>query len=124
MCGLSVRLPIRRLDPGLPLPAYARPGDAGLDLHARTDARIEPGERVLVGTGVAVAIPAGHIGLVHPRSGLAARYGVTHLLLDENRTAPFDRLYRGEESRPYLVPLGDLAGGLRLFAIDLAEREP
>ena len=87
-----MRLPIRRLDPGLPLPAYARPGDAGLDLHARTDARIEPGERVLVGTGVAVAIPAGHIGLVHPRSGLAARYGVSIL----NAPGTIDAGYRGE----------------------------
>lgn len=87
-----VRLPIRRLDAGLPLPAYARPGDAGLDLHSRCDVAIEPGRRVLVGTGVAVAIPPGWVGLVHPRSGLAARHGVSIV----NAPGTVDSGYRGE----------------------------
>ena len=84
----------------------------------------------MVNDPAALYYHTGHAGVVVPDSepdvvpDIATRFGVTHLVLDENRTAPFDRLYRGEESRPYLVSLGDLAGGLRLFAIDLAEREP
>jgi dUTP pyrophosphatase len=73
-----LRLPVLLLDPDLPLPTYARPGDAGLDLMAREDAVVAPGGgRALVPTGVAVAIPAGHAGFVLPRSGLALRHGVT-----------------------------------------------
>lgn len=87
---LSVQ--IVRLDPGLPLPAYARPGDAGADLRARTDVRLDPGERVLVPTGVALAIPEGYVGLVHPRSGLAARHGITVV----NAPGTVDAGYRGE----------------------------
>lgn len=92
MRELSVELPIRRLDPGLPLPAYARADDAGLDLCAREPATLAPGARTLVPTGVAVAIPAGWVGLVHPRSGLAARHGVTVL----NAPGTVDAGYRGE----------------------------
>jgi dUTP pyrophosphatase len=73
-----LRLPVLLLDPDLPLPTYARPGDAGLDLMAREDAVVAPGGgRALVPTGVAVAIPPGHAGFVLPRSGLALRHGVT-----------------------------------------------
>jgi dUTP pyrophosphatase len=73
-------LPVVRLDPELPLPTYARDGDAGLDLLARQDVTLEAGGgRALVPTGVAVALPAGHAGFVLPRSGLALRYGVTVL---------------------------------------------
>ena len=68
---------VRRVDPDLPLPAYAHPGDAGADLRASVDVTIEPGERVLVPTGVALALPPGHAGFVHPRSGLAARHGIS-----------------------------------------------
>ncbi len=92
MCELSLPLPIRRLDPQLPLPAYAQAGDAGLDLRARVGVRLEPGERALVGTGIAVAIPEGHVGLVHPRSGLAARCGVSIV----NAPGTIDSGYRGE----------------------------
>ena len=87
-----IRVPVRRLDPDLPLPAYARPGDAGLDLHAAEPVVLEPGGRALVGTGIAVAIPAGYAGLVLPRSGLAARRGVTVL----NAPGLVDAGYRGE----------------------------
>jgi dUTP pyrophosphatase len=81
-----------RLDPGLPLPVYAKPGDAGLDLRASEAASIAPGERRLVATGLAVAIPEGHAGLVLPRSGLAMQKGVTVL----NAPGLIDSGYRGE----------------------------
>jgi len=93
-------------------------------------ADLSPDAVLMVNDPAALYYHTGHAGVVVPDSepdvvpDIATRFGVTHLVLDENRTAPFDGLYRGEESRPYLVPLGDLAGGLRLFAIDLAEREP
>lgn len=87
-----VPVPIRRLDPELPLPAYAHTGDAGADLMAAEEVEIPPGERRLVRTGVALALPEGHVGLVHPRSGLAARLGVTVL----NAPGTVDAGYRGE----------------------------
>ena len=81
-----------RLDGGLPLPAYAKPGDAGLDLRASESVTLEPGERRLVPTGLAVAIPEGHAGFVLPRSGLAMHRGVTVL----NAPGLIDSGYRGE----------------------------
>jgi dUTP pyrophosphatase len=88
-----VDLPITRLDPDLPLPSYARPGDAGLDLLAREGAVLAPGGgRALVPTGLAVAIPVGHAGFVLPRSGLALRHGVTVL----NSPGLIDAGYRDE----------------------------
>ncbi|WP_067504826.1 dUTP diphosphatase [Actinoplanes sp. TFC3] len=83
---------VRLLDPDLPLPAYAHPGDAGADLYAAESVRIAPGERVPVRTGLAIALPDGYVGLVHPRSGLAARLGVTVL----NAPGTVDAGYRGE----------------------------
>jgi dUTP pyrophosphatase len=75
-----VAVPVRRLDSDLPLPTYAKPGDAGIDLIAAQDAHLAAGGgRALVGTGIAVAIPDGHAGFVQPRSGLALRHGVTCL---------------------------------------------
>lgn len=88
----SVPLAVRRLDHGLPLPAYQREGDAGLDLHAAADVTIGPGEREVVGTGVAVAVPPGYAGLVTPRSGLAARCGLSIV----NTPGVVDSGYRGE----------------------------
>jgi len=85
-------IPLRRLDPDLPLPAYAHPGDAGADLVAAEEVELAPGARAAVRTGVAVAIPEGFVGLVHPRSGLAARLGVTVL----NAPGTVDAGYRGE----------------------------
>jgi dUTP pyrophosphatase len=88
----EVSVAVRRLDPDLPLPAYAHLGDAGADLVAAADVELAPGERALVGTGVAIALPEGYVGLVHPRSGLAARLGVTVL----NAPGTVDAGYRGE----------------------------
>ena len=85
-------VPLTRLDPGLPVPAYARPGDAGADLHCTADVVLAPGERALVGTGVAVALPPGFAGFVHPRSGLAARTGLSIV----NAPGTVDAGYRGE----------------------------
>lgn len=87
-----VGVPIVMLDPELPAPTYAHPGDAGADLSARHDVVLEPGERALVATGVALALPVGYVGLVHPRSGLAARSGITVL----NAPGTIDSGYRGE----------------------------
>lgn len=89
---MGVRVLLKRLDAGLPRPAYARPGDAGLDLHAAADVTLAPGARALVGTGVAVAIPEGFAGLVVPRSGLALRHGVSLV----NTPGLIDAGYRGE----------------------------
>ena len=83
---------ITRLDPAVPLPAYARPGDAGADLFAAEDVDLAPGERALVRTGIAIALPEGYAGFVHPRSGLAARHGVTLV----NAPGTIDAGYRGE----------------------------
>jgi dUTP pyrophosphatase len=83
---------ITRLDPGVPLPGYAHPGDAGADLVTVEDIDLGPGQRALVGTGIAIALPDGYAAFVHPRSGLAARYGVTVL----NAPGTVDAGYRGE----------------------------
>jgi dUTP diphosphatase len=87
-----MELPFRKLRPATPLPSYARPGDAGLDLAAAVDAEVGPGERAMIPTGVAVAIPPGHAGLVLPRSGLASREGLTLA----NSPGLIDAGYRGE----------------------------
>jgi dUTP pyrophosphatase len=83
---------LTRLDPGLPVPAYAHPGDAGADLRCTSDVVLAPGERALVGTGVAIALPLGYAGFVHPRSGLAARAGLSIV----NAPGTVDAGYRGE----------------------------
>ena len=83
---------ITRLDPDVPLPSYAHPGDAGADLVTTVDVRLNPGERALVPTGVAMALPDGYVGLVHPRSGLAARHGLSIV----NAPGTVDAGYRGE----------------------------
>ena len=87
-----VVLRVHRLDPGLPLPSYAHPGDAGADLRSRVDVTLKPGQRTLVTTGVAIALPEGYAGFTHPRSGLAARHGVTIV----NAPGTIDAGYRGE----------------------------
>lgn len=94
MTGRSdgVEVLIRRIDPGLPLPERAHPGDAGLDLYAAADVELGPGERALVPTGIAIALPDGYAAFVHPRSGLAARHGVTIV----NAPGTVDAGYRGE----------------------------
>lgn len=87
-----VPIPIRRLDPDLPLPTYAHPGDAGADVYAREDVTLKPGERRLVPTGIALALPEGYVALVHPRSGLAHRHGLSIV----NAPGTIDAGYRGE----------------------------
>lgn len=83
---------MKRLDTGLPLPCYAHEGDAGLDLCSAEDVTIAPGARMLVSTGVAIAVPEGHAGFVQPRSGLAARHGLSFV----NTPGLIDSHYRGE----------------------------
>lgn len=88
----TVEILLRRLDPGVPVPAYAHPGDAGADLVTTVEVHLEPGERALVPTGVGIALPEGYVALVHPRSGLAARHGLSIV----NAPGTVDAGYRGE----------------------------
>jgi dUTP pyrophosphatase len=88
----QVEVLITRLDPELPLPQYAKPGDAGADIVSRIDITLAPGERALVPTGIAIALPDGYVALVHPRSGLAIKHGVTMV----NSPGTVDAAYRGE----------------------------
>ena len=108
-----MRISLKRLDPDLPVPAHAHPGDGGVDLHAAEAVTLAPGERAIVPTGIAVAIPAGHAGFVVPRSGLAARDGVSIV----NAPGLVDSGYRGE-IKVILVNLGpnavDIARGDRI----------
>lgn len=90
MSGLEIL--VQRLDPDLPLPAYAHDGDAGADLVTTVDVVLGPGERAVVPTGIAIALPDGYAAFVHPRSGLAARYGVSLV----NAPGTIDAGYRGE----------------------------
>jgi dUTP pyrophosphatase len=117
-------VPIHRLDPELPLPAYAHSGDAGLDLVAREGAVLPPGGgRALVGTGIAIAIPPGHAGFVLPRSGLALKHGVSVV----NAPGLVDSAYRGElkvvllntdPAEAYEVHRGDRIAQLVILAFD------
>ncbi|KUM30723.1 dUTP diphosphatase [Glutamicibacter mishrai] len=88
----TISIAIKMLDSDLPVPSYAHPSDAGADLHAREGLVLEPGERALVRTGIALAIPHGYVGLVHPRSGLATKHGITVV----NAPGTVDAGYRGE----------------------------
>ena len=88
----SVEVLITRLDPGVPLPSYAKGGDAGADIVTRVDVTLAPGERTLVPTGIAIALPDGYAAFVHPRSGLAIKHGVTMV----NAPGTVDAGYRGE----------------------------
>jgi dUTP pyrophosphatase len=122
----GVRIEITRLDPELPLPTQAHDHDAGYDLHAREDVRLEPGGgRALVATGLAVAIPPGFAGLVLPRSGVALRHGVTCL----NTPGLIDPLYRGElkvllvntdPAQAYEVERGDRVAQLVITRVESA----
>ena len=112
MTTADVQVLITRLDEELPLPSYAHPGDAGLDLVARTDCTLQPGERVLVPTGIAIALPAGYVATVHARSGLALRSGLAFV----NAPGVIDAGYRGEigviavnldQSTPIQIARGD-----------------
>ena len=96
---------VRRLDPELPTPTYAHDGDAGADLVAAVDVELAPGERAVVATGTAIALPNGYAAFVHPRSGLAARHGVALV----NAPGTIDAGYRGE---------------IRVIVVNLDPREP
>lgn len=89
---MGVQVLITRLDPDLPLPRYSKGGDAGADIVSRIDLTIAPGERSLVPTGIAIALPDGYVALVHPRSGLAIKYGITMV----NSPGTVDAGFRGE----------------------------
>ena len=120
-----IKLSLKRLDPSIELPAYAREGDAGLDLRAAHDSTLEPAGRGLVGTGLAVAIPTGYAGLVLPRSGLALGQGVTVL----NAPGLVDAGYRGElkvllvnhGDKPVVVRRGDRIAQLVIQSVERAE---
>lgn len=119
-----LELRVVRLDAGLPLPAPARPGDAGLDLYARASVTLDPGGgRAVVPTGLAIELPEGYAALVQPRSGLAARHGVTCL----NAPGLVDPGYRGEISvilvntdpvSPYEVRRGDRIAQLVVYQVE------
>ena len=90
MSNLPVQ--IQRLDKELPLPQYAKAGDAGIDIYSRIDCAIAPGERAMVPTGIAIAFAEGYVCLVHPRSGLAAKHGISIV----NAPGTIDAGFRGE----------------------------
>jgi dUTP pyrophosphatase len=90
--GQDLEVLVARFDPDLPLPSYAHPGDAGADLVTAVDVTLEPGQRAVLPTGVGIALPDGFAAFVHPRSGLAARHGVTLV----NAPGTVDSGYRGE----------------------------
>ena len=115
-------LPFRRLDPEMPLPERAHPGDAGFDLRSAVDIEVEPGQRAMVPTGIAVAIPEGHAGLVLPRSGLASKHGLTMA----NAPGLIDAGYRGElicsvvnldREHPVKIGRGDRIAQLVIVAV-------
>jgi dUTP pyrophosphatase len=122
----SVQVLITRLDPELPLPRYAKGGDAGADIVSRVDITLAPGERALVPTGIAIALPDGYVALVHPRSGLAIKHGVTMV----NAPGTVDAGYRGElqiilinhdKSEPVSFKRGDRIAQLVIQKVERAE---
>jgi dUTP pyrophosphatase len=122
----DLSIDIVRLQPDLSLPHYAHPGDAGADLATAEDVELAPGERRVVGTGVAIALPMGWAGFVHPRSGLAARAGLTIV----NAPGTIDAGYRGEikvcllntdSSQPVRLRRGDLVAQLVIQRVARAE---
>jgi dUTP pyrophosphatase len=89
---MTVQILITRLEPSISAPAYAKPGDAGADLCSRIDYVLEPGERALIPTGISIALPSGYVALVHPRSGLAIKHGISMV----NTPGTVDAAFRGE----------------------------
>ena len=123
---VSTTLAVVRLDPDLPLPSRAHEGDAGVDLFSAIDVELAPGQRALVPTGIAVAIPHGMVGLIHPRSGLAARVGLSIV----NSPGTVDAGYRGEikvslinldPAEPIVVNRGDRIAQLLVQRVELPE---
>jgi dUTP pyrophosphatase len=118
----DVILRVKRLDPTLPLPQYAYPGDAGLDLRAASDCVLEPRERASIPTGLSIAIPEGYAGFVQPRSGMAARLGLSLV----NTPGLIDSQYRGEliviainldATKPIVIRKGDRIAQLVILPI-------
>jgi dUTP pyrophosphatase len=125
---MEAKLLIKLLDPEMAVPRYAHPGDAGLDLPSRIDLVLGPGERALIPTGLAVAMPEGYAGFVLPRSGLAVRHGITMV----NAPGLIDSGYRGEvaivllntdKSEPFTIKRGDRIGQLVLQRVVAATVE-
>ena len=123
---VSTSLAVVRLDRELPMPSRAHDGDAGVDLFSALDVELAPGQRALVPTGIAVAIPHGMVGLVHPRSGLAARVGLSIV----NSPGTIDAGYRGEikvslinldPETPIVVNRGDRIAQLLVQRVELPE---
>lgn len=109
---MALEVSLRRLDPEVPLPAYAHDGDAGCDLVTTVDVDLAPGERALLPTGIAIALPEGYAGFVHPRSGLAARRGIGVV----NAPGTIDAGYRGEIQ--VVLVNHDLRDPVRLHRLD------
>ena len=125
----AVEVLLQQLDPGLQPPAYAHPGDAGADLCSTETFELQPGERRLVGTGIAIALPAGYAAFVHPRSGLAAQHGVGIV----NAPGTVDAGYRGEikvclintdPRHPVSINRGDRIAQLVIQPVSVAEFVP
>ncbi len=121
-----MRIEIQLLDPDIEIPSYAKPGDAGLDLRSRVDLKLEPGMRALVPTGLAIAIPEGYVGLVHPRSGLAIKNGISMV----NTPGTIDSGYRGEiavilinhdREETFEIKRGDRIAQLVIQQVEIAE---
>ena len=119
-------IPLKRLDKELPLPKRAHTGDAGADLYSAETITLEPGQRALVGTGVALALPLGTVGLIHPRSGLAAKHGLSIV----NTPGTVDAQYRGElkvclvntdRSEPFTVERGMRIAQLVVQRVELVD---
>jgi dUTP pyrophosphatase len=120
---MSIELLVKLLDEGVSVPEYKHPGDAGLDLPSRIDIVIQPGERAMVPTGLAVAIPHGYAGLVLPRSGLAVRHGIGLV----NSPGLIDSGYRGEvavvlintdKMQPFRISRGDRIAQLMIQKVE------
>lgn len=125
-CGNIGPIQVKKLDPGAILPMRAHAGDAGADLYAVEEVTLAPGERALVGTGIAIALPMGTVGLIHPRSGLAAKHGLTIV----NAPGTVDAQYRGElkvcllntdRTEPFTVTPGMRIAQLVVERVELVE---
>ena len=123
---MTVDILITRLDESVPLPSYAKPGDAGADLCSRIDAILQPGERALIPTGISVALPNGYVALVHPRSGLAIKHGISMV----NTPGTVDAAFRGELQiilinhdlhQPFEIKKGDRIAQLVIQKVERAE---
>lgn len=119
---------ITRIDKDLPIPQYAKPGDAGADLYSRIDLSLAPGQRALIPTGISIALPAGYAAFVHPRSGLAIKHGISMV----NTPGTVDASYRGElqvilinhdKSETFEIKRGDRIAQLVIQSVEQADFE-